>query len=107
MAILLLVVGVLTLLGGIAASGIRQGLPTKDSVTDEVPSIIDFSRFVESLTGSFTPVPEDEVEVEEGQLADLTAVGGIPLLVFAVAPVAILVLYFFTKKKVPYSIFDR
>ena len=107
MAILLLVVGVLTLLGGIAASGIRQGLPTKDSETGEVTSIVDFSRIVEFLTGSFTPVPEEEVEVEEGQLADLIAVGGIPLLVFAAAPVAILVLSFFTKKKVPYSIFDR
>lgn len=106
MAILLLVVGIFTLFGGLASSGIKQGAPMKDPETEEVTSIVDFSRLGEFLTGSFAAPPE-EVEMEDGQLPDLNAVGGVPILVFTVSPVIILILSFFTKKKVPYSIFDR
>lgn len=104
MALLLIVVGVFTLFGGLAISGIQEGAPKKDEETDTVVSIVNFSNIGSFLTGGFAAPPEEEPEVET---PEIKAVGGVPVLVFVAVPVVILMLSFFTKKKVPYSIFDR
>lgn len=104
MSLILLVVGVFGLFAGLAGSGIVEGNPKKTE-EDAVVSIIDFSKIGEFMTGSFTPPPVEPPEEEV--VGQLKAVGGVPVLALAGIPVLMLLLSFFAKKKVPYSIFDR
>lgn len=104
LSLLLLVAGVFALIGGMAVAGISDGNPKEDE-EGAVTSIVDFSKAGEYLTGAFSSPPAT-APMDDEPVSYMKTVAGIPTLVFLAAPAVMLLLSFFTKKKVPYSIFD-
>lgn len=84
-AILMLIFTIIVIIGGVA-SNMR------------IEQALDFSQIVPFLTAGILPVADASVAP--------TTAAGFGLLALLILPIIILILSFFTKKKVPYSIFD-
>lgn len=104
-AIVMVLVAVVMLVGVVAMSGSYAGAP-KYAEDGSVVSILDFSKVGEVLTGSFSQPPATAIDPEV-DIIPLQLVSGVGALALVVLPVLILILSLFTKKRVPYSIFDR
>lgn len=102
---IMVLAGVMTLLGGFAASGIFNGNP-KYMEDGTLLSVIDFTKITEFLTGGFTGAPLTAIDPEI-DIAPLPMVAGYGTLALLIVPVLIMLLSIFAKRKVPYSIFDK
>lgn len=102
-AIIMLVCAVVTLAAGLVALGNYNGNP--QLVDEAVVSVLDFSKIggfvMQGITGAPATAPTDVT------MMNLVFTCGFGMLILLVVPVVILVLSFFARKKVPYSIFDR
>lgn len=105
LALILVIAGVLTFIAADAAAGIFMGNPVLNE-DGTVVSVIDFTRIVEFLTGAFTPAPLTAIDPEIA-IEPLPLVAGYGTLALLVLPIIMLLLSFFVKRKVPYSIFDK
>ena len=105
MSIIMLLGGVAALIAGMAAMGNYMGNPMllEDGTAT---SVIDFSQAVSFLTGAFSGAPATAIDPET-TAQPLTMVAGYGLLIVLIIPIVILILSFFARKKVPYSIFDK
>lgn len=105
MSVIMLLGGVAALIAGMAAMGNYMGNPMllEDGTAT---SVIDFSQIMSFLTGAFTGAPATAIDPET-TTQPLTMVAGYGLLIVLVIPIVILILSFFARKKVPYSIFDK
>jgi hypothetical protein len=104
-AIVMVLAAVIMLVGVVAMSGSYAGAP-KYAEDGTIVSILDFSKVGEVLTGSFSEPPASALDPEV-DIIPLQFVSGIGALALVALPLLILILSFFTKKRVPYSIFDR
>ena len=105
MSIIMLLAGVVAFVAGLAASGNYMGNPMmlEDGT---VTSVIDFSQVMPFAMGLINGAPATAIDPET-TTAPLTMVAGYGLLIIVAIPVIILILSFFARKKVPYSIFDK
>ena len=105
MSIIMLLGGVAALVAGLAAMGNYMGNPMllEDGTAT---SVIDFSQAISFLTGAFSGAPATAIDPET-TAQPLTMVAGYGLLIVLIIPIVILILSFFARKKVPYSIFDK
>ncbi len=105
MSIIMLLGGVAALLAGMAAMGNYMGNPMllEDGTAT---SVIDFSQITAFLTGALNGAPATAIDPET-TAQPLTMVAGYGLLIVLIIPIVILILSFFARKKVPYSIFDK
>ncbi|MBO5773822.1 MAG: hypothetical protein J6R44_03215 [Clostridia bacterium] len=105
MSIVMLLGGVAALLAGMAAMGNYMGNPMllEDGTAT---SVIDFSQIMGFLTGALNGAPATAIDPET-TAQPLTMVAGYGLLIVLIIPIVILILSFFARKKVPYSIFDK
>lgn len=103
-AILMVVCGLVTVAMGLIASGVIQGNP---SIGEDgtLISVMDFGGIMDFITQTFATYPATAEEAETAVF--LTFKLGYGSLIMIVLPVVLLVLSFFAKRKVPYSIFDR
>ncbi|NLT18280.1 MAG: hypothetical protein GXY10_02605 [Clostridiales bacterium] len=105
-ALIMVLAGVMTFIGGFVASGVFSGAPKylDDGVT--LVSVIDFTKALEFLTGAFTAPPATAIDPEI-DVAPIPLVSGYGTLAVLVAPIVIMLLALFARRKVPYSIFDK
>lgn len=103
-AILMVICGLVTVVMGLIASGVIQGNP---SYTDDgtLVSVMDFGGIMDFITQTFATFPATAADLETEVF--LTFKLGYGSLIMVVLPVVLLILSFFAKRKVPYSIFDR
>ena len=106
LTLIMVVAGVATLLAGMVAMGNNLGAPyfLEDGVT--LVSIIDFTQVTGFLTGALTGAPATALDPAVSVMP-LEMVAGYGLLIVVALPIVMLILSLFTKKKVPYSIFDK
>ncbi|MBQ8178267.1 MAG: hypothetical protein IJ033_03640 [Clostridia bacterium] len=105
MSIIMLLAGVVALVAGLAASGNYMGNPMmlEDGT---VTSVIDFGQIMPFVMGVLNGAPATAIDPET-TTAPLTMVAGYGLIIIVAIPVVMLILSFFARKKVPYSIFDK
>ena len=105
MSVIMLLGGVVALVAGMAAMGNYMGNPMllEDGTAT---SVIDFSQAMSFLTGALNGAPATAIDPET-TAQPLTMVAGYGLLIILIIPIVILILSFFARKKVPYSIFDK
>lgn len=105
MSIIMLVAGLVAFVAGLAASGNYMGNPMmlEDGT---VTSVIDFSQLMPFAMGLLNGAPATAIDPET-TVAPLQMVAGYGLLIILIIPVVMLILSFFARKKVPYSIFDK
>ena len=105
MSIIMLLGGIFALIAGLAAMGNYMGNPMllEDGTAT---SVLDFSQIVAFMTGALNGAPATAIDPET-TAQPLTMVAGYGLLIILIIPIVILILSFFARKKVPYSIFDK
>ena len=105
MSIIMLLGGVAALIAGFAAAGNYMGAPyfLEDGT---VVSVIDFSKITDFLMGAMNGAPAEPLDPEV-DVMPMTMVAGYGLLIIVIVPAVMLLLSFFARKKVPYSIFDK
>ncbi len=105
MSIIMIIAGIVAFLAGLAASGNYMGNPMmlEDGTAT---SVIDFGQIMPFLTGALNGAPATAIDPEL-ETAPLAMVAGYGLIIIVVIPVVMLILSFFARKKVPYSIFDK
>jgi len=91
LAIVMLVMGLIITVAGLAVLGAKSGAPYIDTTTGLLVSVLDFSNFINFLTGA------------EG----LVYTAGFGLVVAIAGSLLLLLFSIFARRKVPYSIFDR
>ena len=104
-ALIMVLAGVMTFVGGFVASGIFSGAP-KYLEDGTLVSVIDFTKAAEFLTGAFTGPPATAIDPEI-DVAPIPLVSGYGTLGVLLAPIIIMLLALFARRKVPYSIFDK
>ena len=105
MSVIMLLGGVVAFVAGLAAMGNYMGNPMmlEDGTAT---SVIDLNQAMSFLTGIFNGAPETAIDPETME-QPLTMVAGYGLLIILIIPIITLILSFFARKKVPYSIFDK
>ena len=105
LSIIMLLGGVAALIAGFAAAGNYMGAPyyLEDGT---LVSVIDFSKIMDFLMGALNGAPAEPLDPEV-DVMPMTMVAGYGLLIIVIIPVVMLLLSFFARKKVPYSIFDK
>lgn len=103
-ALLMVVCGLVTVVVGLIASGVIQGNPSLGE-DGTLISVLDFGSIVDFLTQTFSTYPATEADLDT--TVYLTFKLGYGALIMVILPVVLLILSFFAKRKVPYSIFDR
>lgn len=106
LSLIMVIAGVAAFFAGMVAMGNNLGAPyyLEDGVT--LVSIIDFTQVTYFLTGAFTGAPETALDPTVSVMP-LEMVAGYGLLIVVALPIIMLILSLFTKRKVPYSIFDK
>lgn len=104
-ALLMIICGLVTVVMGLIASGVIQGNPSIGEDGTTLVSVLDFSGIMDFITQTFATFPADAEEAETAVF--LTFKLGYGALIMVVLPIVLLILSFFAKRKVPYSIFDR
>ncbi len=105
MSIIMLLAGLVAFVAGLAASGNYMGNPMilEDGTAT---SVIDFAQMMPFAMGLLNGAPATAIDPET-MTEPLKLVAGYGLLIILVIPVVMLILSFFARKKVPYSIFDK
>lgn len=105
MSIIMLVAGLVAFVAGLAASGNYMGNPMilEDGTAT---SVIDFSQIMNFAMGLINGAPATAIDPET-MVEPLKLVAGYGLIIVLAIPVVMLILSFFARKKVPYSIFDK
>lgn len=106
LTLIMVIAGVGALFAGMVAMGNNLGAPyyLEDGVT--LVSIIDFTQVTGFLTGALSGAPATALDPTVSVMP-LEMVAGYGLLIVVALPIVMLILSLFTKKKVPYSIFDK
>ena len=105
MSIIMLLAGLVAFVAGLAASGNYMGNPMilEDGTAT---SVIDFAQMMPFAMGLLNGAPATAIDPET-MTEPLKLVAGYGLLIILAIPVVMLILSFFARKKVPYSIFDK
>lgn len=108
-AIILLVCAIVVLLSGLIGAGVLNGNPKmeapEEGAEEELVSVMDVNSLMDFVTQAFSGYPETAEAAAESTFLTFRANYG--SLILLAVPVVLLVLSFFARRKVPYSIFDR